>query len=233
MLDRTASKAFASREELLGGYRLSAAGQDFFWPLLQALYTAADYPKLPDGVSPLGFHRLFDIAELAVAQLQRMNLDQRDSSAVAILRSIDDMLVQLPQLDRHVAPVVSWFQTERLRMGPAPAAEVLARTRQLFEQLGWIAAVYHRPADAAGLSARAVELASICAPAFREFKAAEVHDHFQELLTVLQQLSRHTTKVGGEDWSSVLKRLTYALEKGDWIELADTLTETSAQDMIP
>jgi ADP-heptose:LPS heptosyltransferase len=244
MINGQEGAAYALRDGLQSGYRLRTPEKEFYWPLLQALYTAADYPPLPAGASPLGFHRLFDVAELAVSQLEKIKPGQ--TQGLAILRSIDEMLVQLPQLDPLVEPVVNWFQTERLRMGPSGADQVLARTRQLFEQLGWIAAVYHRPENKSGLCERAVQLAALCVPAFREFEAASAMDSFQQLLTVLQDLGRHTTKVGAQDWSSVLKQLSAALENGDLIELADTLqgdlpewigqiqrqTETSDLDVI-
>jgi hypothetical protein len=220
LLAGTEGQAFATCEATFSGYSLNQTNENFFWNLLQALYTQADYPQLPSEASPLGFHRLFDIAELALAQMSRPELD---AQAYAILSSVDDMLNQLPQMNPWVGPVVAWFQTERLRIGPASAQVVLDRTRNLFEQLALVASVYHRPTSVTDLCARVVHLARLCAPALREFKGSEAGAIFQEMLSMLQELSRHTTKVAGSDWSSVLKRLTQSLENGDLLELADTL----------
>lgn len=234
--------AFAVRMGVMSGFKLTHDIDQYYWPLLQALYTAADYPKLPSHASPLGFQRLFEISTLALAQLERMKPGVHDAQAIQILQSIDEMLTQIPELDPLVKPVVAWFQTERLRMGPAAAAAILARTKQLFEQLGWISAVYHRPGSIAELCERAADLARGCAPLFREFKAHEANPSFQELLSVLHDLAHHTTKVG----STALQRLTHALESSDWIELADLLegdlpewlsavqtpSETSDQDVL-
>ncbi len=223
MLNGTAGEAFAIRGDRAGGFKLKSATDDFYWRLIQALYTQADYPPLPKDSSALGFHRLYDLADLAFQQLNQWRDKGPDTSAASILTSIDDMLTQLPVMDPLVEPVVGWFQTERLRMGPATGEATLKRTTELFEQLRWIAAVYHRPAAESGLTHRAVELARVCVPHLREFEFSQVNSHFQELLSVLQDLGRHTTKVGDTNWSSVLRGLQESLEKRDLIDLADTL----------
>ncbi len=223
MLAGAPGAAFAERPACLTTFKLNQVDDDFYWRMIQALYTAADYPPLPKNSSALGFQRLYDVADLAYNQLTKWREKGPDSASAAILTSVDEMLTQLPMMDPQVEPVVGWFQTERLRMGPAAPEATLARTTELFEQLRWIAKVYHTPAALIGLTHRATELARLCVPSLREFEFSQVNSHFQELLSVLQDLGRHTTKVGETNWSSVLRGLQDALEKRDLIELADTL----------
>jgi len=223
MLEGRGGNAHAVRPNLLSPFELRSKDDDFFWRMLQALYTAADYPELPEGASALAFQRLFETADLALQQIRGLDEGHGHSQRLQILQSVDQILEQLPKHDPRVAPIVGWFQTERLRIGPVPAAGIIARTRDLFEQLLLISAVYHRPSVQEDLRHRARELAVLCAPALREFDFQDVQDHFQELLSVLQELSRHTTKVGDKDWSSVLSGVQSALARRDFVELADTL----------
>ncbi len=212
-----------------GGYRLPPGMREkepaaFGWKLLQALYTANDYPELPAGASALAYHRLFDLAELAVNQFENWRLNGPSTAAQTILQSVDEMLIRLPEMDPHVRPVVDWFQTERIRLGPASAEETLARSRALFEQLLWIAAVYHRRAEANRMLERAADLIGVCVPRLREYDLNSVQDSFQELMTIASVAASGPTKVGvANPWPEVLNRLQNALEKRDFIEAADIL----------
>lgn len=195
----------------------------FHWQLIQALYTAADYPEIPENVSPLAFHRLFDLAELAVQQFDHWQISGPTKAITTILESVDDMLAKLPAMDSHVRPIVDWFETERVRLAPASADETLKATRALFESLLWIAAVYHKRAEGNRMLERAVDLAKICAPRLREYDLNAVQDSFQELMSIAQAAASSPTKAGENPWPSVLNRLQNALERRDFIEAADIL----------
>ena len=194
---------------------------EFAWQLLQALYTGSAYPKAPDLACRLAFQRLFELAELALIQLARWKVDDHESSTASqILGSIDQLLQELPRLNRDVAPVVQWFQTQRLRLPPASGDETLRATRKLFEELLWIAAVYHQPQTD---PRAAIALCSQLTPALREYEFSAVEAEFQRLIASLQDLARHSTNVGERPWSSVLKGMNEALRRRDYIELADQL----------
>lgn len=197
----------------------------FCWHLIQALYTATDYPELSSGDSVLAFHRLFDLAELAMSQFEQWARTGPSSAIRTILESVDEMLAQMPAMDDRVAPVIRWFETERLRMGPADAETTLKRTRSLFEQLLWVAAVYHRRAEGNRMLERAADLISVCVPQLREYDLGPVQDSFQELMTIAQAAaSLSPTKVDFQNpWPEVLNRLGSALERRDFIEAADIL----------
>jgi ADP-heptose:LPS heptosyltransferase len=145
-----------------------AVGQpddDFTWALVQALYTGTTYPQARHTADKLAFQRLFEVAELALAQL-----DRADGGDNRVLGMVDELLEEIPRLHPPVDPVVQWFQTQRLRLGPAP-----------------------------------------------------IEDDFQTLVSLLQDLARHSTKVGERSWSSVLFAMNDALHRRDFIDLADQL----------
>jgi hypothetical protein len=187
---------------------------NFEWQLLQALYTSADYPVLPETADAVGFARLREISELALEQTEYWSEKGPSSSMTAILQSVDEMLHKLLTLAPQTAPVIRWFETERLRLGPMAAQDLLAKTRDLFDQLKWVASVYD-PNMEAVKTAHWLDVSEKCGQAFREFDGVIASPLFIELTSFLKSHLHNQT--------SVLMRMTSALESRDWIELADIL----------
>lgn len=192
---------------------------DFAWDLIQALYTGSTYPPAAP-TDALAFRRLFEVAELALAQIPRLG-GRGGAQAAAILEGVDEMLQQIAQLAPGVAPVVRWFDTQRLRLPPATQEQTRERTHKLFEELLWIAAVYRPERDANDVRREASALCLRLAPGLRECELGATD--FQALVTTLQELSRHSTNVEGRDWSEILREAEQSLGSQDYIALADLL----------
>ncbi|MGE0526170.1 MAG: glycosyltransferase family 9 protein [Bdellovibrionales bacterium] len=209
---------------LLRGWELN----DSPWKLVEAMYTGTPYPPLPGLEDKLALQRVFEIADLALEQLDRWKDSRHKSSLVGILASVDELLTEVCARNTYAAIVIRWFETQRLRLPPADADATLACTRQLFEELLWVAAVYRDFADPASEAKQASDLCVSCAARLREHELADVQPEFQTLLSKLHELARHSTKVAGQSWSSVLKTLNSAMERQDFIEVADQLEHVLA-----
>ncbi|NJL25536.1 MAG: hypothetical protein HC902_10435 [Calothrix sp. SM1_5_4] len=182
------------------------------------------------------------MAELALSDLATWD----GFSSSRVLAAVDEMLLQVAELNEHAAIVVRFFNTQRLRLPPARERETFARTRALFEELLWIAAVYRDFSDSETEARRAAELCDECVPRIREYEFAAVEERFQALVSTLHELARHSTKVGGAAWSDLLARLNESLGSRDFVDLADILQfelkpalqkqfsgkETLAQDVV-
>ena len=83
--------------------------------------------------------------------------------------------------------------------------------------------VYRQFGDKQQVTAKALSLCKECAPEMREYNMSGIGASFQSLVTVIQELSRHSTKVAAQSWSSVLDEMNSSLEKRDYIQLADFL----------
>lgn len=212
----------ATRAATLGGFENHGIPADeFAWNLIQALYTRCDFPVCESADSRLAFQRLFELAELG---LQQLIMWKRDSRAAArLMAATDEMIGEVARLNRHAAIMVRWFETERIRIGPATEAELLSRTEKILSDLRVVASVYNQHGDEASVRDGAIEICRHLAPALREYDFNPVQDQFQSLLESLHELSRHSTKVGGQDWSAVLGGLTEAMGRRDLIEVADQL----------
>jgi ADP-heptose:LPS heptosyltransferase len=196
---------------------------NFAWELIQALYTNAAYPDTDAEVHLLAFQRIFELTELALSQLNRWHNENYQKTATLILGNVDELLGEVAKQDPRVAPLIHWFETEKLRIPPGTPEATFERTQKLFADLHLIASVYYRYGDVKSESVRAGELARKISPHFREFRLNIVQEDFQRLIGTLQELSRHSTKVGGGDWHVLLNGLNEALERKDLIEVADQL----------
>lgn len=199
---------------------------DFSWSMIKAIYTASDYPKLPLGASSTGFQRLIELADLALAHLEQWTKQQM--AAARVLANVDTLLVEIPKLDPRTEPLVNWFQTERLRIGPNAPEAVLERTKKLFSDLLLVASQYRPEFDAQADFAVGLELCRSCAPLFREFETARAQESFQKLLSTCHDLARHSTMVGDRSWSSVLSELGQAFDRRDFVDVADQLEHVLA-----
>ncbi len=196
---------------------------NFSWQLIEALYTQSSYPEAETQSDLLAFQRLFEVSELALEQVESFKIPERRKTSSLILANVDQMIAEIGRLNPRVNPLIQWFETERLRIPPGKAEDTLEAMRRLFSDLQTISSVYRRYDEPGTESKRAIELARRCLPAIRDFRMASVQDDFQSLLSTLQELSRHSTKVGEQQWAEMLGGLNEALGRRDFIEVADQL----------
>jgi heptosyltransferase-3 len=214
----------ALREQILQPFTLHGlAFPEFRWELIQALYTGSTYPAVTAREDRLAFQRLFELSELALQQLARWNHPPERQSAARILAQVDQMLGDVARLNANVEPVIQWFETQRLRIPPGSPEDTLARTVTAFQDLFWVVSVYRENCGVKETAQKAIALCQECAPEIREHNMHAVSDSFQSLVSALQELARHSTKVADASWSSVLDEMNTSLANRDFVALADFL----------
>lgn len=201
----------------------------FGWDLLQALYTAGSYPRARTQTESLGFQRIFEISELALQSIATWSQSKKRSAEN--LHMVDEILLQIAQFCPAVGPIIRWFNTERIRLGPASEEELLQANQKLFSDLFWISSVYREYADESSSRRDAAELCQKCAGSFREFDTGQVAPDFQRLLGVFHELARFSSKIGDQEWSGVLRTLTDGFDRRDFIEVADQLEHVLGPQM--
>ncbi|MCB0349609.1 MAG: glycosyltransferase family 9 protein [Bdellovibrionales bacterium] len=122
----------------LNGYQEAS----FSWELVRALYMNIEFPIIDSVTIRHGFMRLGELATLGLDQMSAIQNPETRSIAIGILDEIDSLVHQVGQFVPEIGPVVRWFQTEKLRIGPASMNEVLATTRTIFEKLRDICQIY-------------------------------------------------------------------------------------------
>lgn len=126
-----------------GPYTETSGKKDCFdWDLLRALYMGADFPPPPSELFLLGLRRLNEVSDLALEQIETIEKNPGNTIAVSILEQSDILMDQIMSLVPDVAPIVRWFQTEKIRIGPRPVGELIQVTRDVYRKLQDITKLY-------------------------------------------------------------------------------------------
>lgn len=118
----------------------SAAGSEFEWKLIQAMYSGEEVPILDDPVTFQALYRLRQLTELAMEKFNNTKGDTR--AFVAILDSVDEAISKTGQLNDSAGIVVRWFTTEKSRLGPGDYQTLVDRTYQIYSDLNKICRVF-------------------------------------------------------------------------------------------
>jgi ADP-heptose:LPS heptosyltransferase len=224
---------------------------EFAWDLIRALYTQAAYPTPTDGLTRAGVPQLGEIAGMALEQIDVLKKDFSSQTAMQILGAVDLSLAKLAEAAPEIAPLIRWFETERLRLPPQDLEQTFTRTEGLFKDLRVIAEVLQQNmgADFAALSHSGLQrLSEIqqelspCAWLFRIYQNAKAEPILGKILNHLTFFDNNglhhvaPTKVEGaagqtlRDWNDsyanyreVLQQLLGAFEKQDYVFVADLL----------
>jgi ADP-heptose:LPS heptosyltransferase len=231
--------------------RFTSSLSEFTWDLIRALYTQGSYPSPSDTTTRAGVTQLREIAAFALEQLTILKNDIKSKTALGILQAIDLSLTKLAEAAPELAPVIRWFETERLRLPPQDLQATFQSTESLFGDLTVIAEVLQQNigADFQALSQSGLqrlseiqqELSS-CAFQFRLYqnvKAEPILGKILNHLTFFDNNGLHhapQTKVEGaagqnlRDWNAsydnfreVLQQMLAAFEKQDYVFVADLL----------
>lgn len=126
-----------------GPYVETGDNKDCFeWDLLRALYMGADFPAPSSELFLLGLRRMSEVSELALEQIDTIESNPRNTIAASILEQSDMLMEQIMSLVPDVAPIVRWYQTEKIRIGPRPVAELIRSTRDVYRKLQDIIKLY-------------------------------------------------------------------------------------------
>jgi ADP-heptose:LPS heptosyltransferase len=115
---------------------------DFAWELLMAIYLGAEFPKSPSMLFLKAVENLDDINNLALEQLSILRARPDSQIASGILDRSDEVIEQIGQMVAEIAPLVRWFQTERIRIGPMPSSELIDATSDVHLRLRKVLSAY-------------------------------------------------------------------------------------------
>lgn len=115
---------------------------DFEWQLLKAVYMGEAFPPPPDDLFLMGAARLDEVNRLAREQIATLVTNASNQAAAQILDRVDEIIEQIQGFVPRLAPLVRWFQTERLRLGPMPMNELIGATDRLHVRLGEVLSLY-------------------------------------------------------------------------------------------
>lgn len=92
--------------------------REFEWKLLQGIYMEGEFPR------PIHDHyidaviRLAETNRLAMEQIEVLKINQGNATIGLILDQADEIIREIGRLVPEVEPLVSWYFTEKIRIGP-------------------------------------------------------------------------------------------------------------------
>lgn len=118
------------------------ASNEFEWEFIRALYMKENFPPVPNELVLHGLYRLSELADLAISQTFTLSKEGVRVAAAEILNQTDILIASIRRMVPELGPLISWFETEKLRIGPGTIEFLALRTRQVFESLKLVASLY-------------------------------------------------------------------------------------------
>ncbi|MFK8138279.1 MAG: glycosyltransferase family 9 protein [Bdellovibrionales bacterium] len=118
------------------------SSDDFGWNLVRAIYLGTDFPVPNDIRFVEGLNQLQELNVIAVQQLLQILKVEDSESNRMILDRVDDLVDNLVDMVPELQPLVSWYQTEKLRVGPGNKEQIVEAYTQIHENLAKINSIY-------------------------------------------------------------------------------------------
>lgn len=116
--------------------------QQFQWDLTKALYFEASFPVVDNIRRYKAFNKMEELSVLGLEQVAQLRKQNSSEVAAGILAYIDDLMDSIAKIEKSVSPVVRWFNSEKLRVGPGSLSEIIDQTETLFKTLSRICSHY-------------------------------------------------------------------------------------------
>ncbi|WP_291515421.1 glycosyltransferase family 9 protein [Bdellovibrio sp. ArHS] len=111
-----------------------AASERFQWDLVQALYLGASYP-LADRMEILqGATQLADINKFAMEQIALIPEKGLQNIGPFLDRS-EEVIESISRMVPELSPLISWYQAEKVRVGPGTLEEICTAALDVHERL--------------------------------------------------------------------------------------------------
>ncbi len=106
--------------------------------LLGALYLSKDFPENLSSEDQMVVDQMYQANLVAIQTLQRFGDEKIDSRSNLVLNQVDQLMNQVEQNFVRWAPLVRWYNCEKLRIGPMDLNELIVanlRVHQCFQDI--------------------------------------------------------------------------------------------------
>lgn len=113
----------------------------FTWNLVQALYLSGDFPVTDDMQFCRAILKINEVNDLAREYI--LGIPDKGLEIMGpLLNRVDEVMVAVSRVMPKAAPIIKWYQTEKIRIAPDTPEVVAARTLEVHEKLQRILSVY-------------------------------------------------------------------------------------------
>lgn len=109
-------------------WALLPKGADFQWNLIKAIYQGEHFPSSDESIFRDGVLKLFDINQLMVEQMEALQKGADLEKVAQIIDRGEEIITTIGQLVPAISPLIRWYQTEKVRIGPNTQEALLAES---------------------------------------------------------------------------------------------------------
>jgi heptosyltransferase III len=100
----------------------------FQWDLLNYIYRGLQAPEFYSSQFLLAVEKLHDVNTFIIELLEQVQTGSDLKEKIIFLEQAEDIIRTIEQLSPDIKPIVSWYRTEKLRIGPGDQNQVLENT---------------------------------------------------------------------------------------------------------
>jgi heptosyltransferase-3 len=101
---------------------------EFQWNLLRAIYMGEDFPATDNSMFRDGIAKLSDINTLMIEQMEQLQKGTEISKVAGIIDRGEEIIDTVGKLVPSLSPLIRWYQTEKVRIGPDEQAKLLEKS---------------------------------------------------------------------------------------------------------
>lgn len=105
--------------------------RDFSWRVCQSIYLDVDWPELDSEELWQGMQNIYESNEIVISQLKKMKGDAVQAEALDIIDRVDEIFDGIAILVPDLVPLIQWYKTEKLRIGPGPVQQLVEETERV------------------------------------------------------------------------------------------------------
>lgn len=128
----------------LGEYQVEATdpSAEFAWKLIRAIYLGEDFPVPPNLAVVEGLQQLQELNAMSLQQFHAILRKEQHEENQRILENIDELVENIIMMIPEIGPLVQWYQTEKLRVGPIGKEAIIGKYTEIHETLARILSIY-------------------------------------------------------------------------------------------
>lgn len=126
---------------------LTTTEDQFAWDLVRAIYQGDQFPMPVDPLFESGLQQLEDVNNFMIETLTSVHNAEELKRKAALLDRGEEIIETVAKLVPSLIPIVRWYQTEKIRVGPLPMEEIRQRNLETQKLLRGLIEVYRPPAN--------------------------------------------------------------------------------------
>ena len=126
----------------------TATEDDFLWSFCMAIYQGTDFPAPYDHLFEEGIKQLSDVNHFMMEQMESVSTTQELKDRSGLLQRGEEIIEAVGKLVPSLVPLVRWYQTEKVRIGPASLGEILTKNMETQRLLQGVLNLYLPPEEA-------------------------------------------------------------------------------------